>query len=234
MASNRRARRTAPANTAVAYLRVSTDEQADSGAGLAAQRTAIQRAADDRGWTITDWHTDEGKSGTLNANERPGLAAALESVETGQAVALIAAKSDRLARSVHTLTGLMVQADRQGWSLTAADGTVDTSTPAGRFQTHIMAGVAELERDLISERTRAALAERKAAGVRLGRPSALPLDLVAEIVAAHQAGSSLAAIARDFTARGVPTARGGAKWYPSTVKAILEGQDAAALESGAA
>lgn len=219
----------APADTAVAYLRVSTDEQATSGAGLDAQRTAIQRAAADRGWTIIEWHTDEGLSGTLNATDRPGLSAALEAVQTKRAAALIAAKSDRLARSVHTLTGLMVQADREGWSLTAADGTVDTSTPAGRFQTHIMAGVAELERDLISERTRAALAERKAAGVRLGRPSTLPLELVREIVAAHHAGSSMGAIARDLTDRGVPTARGGAKWYPSTVKAVLEGQDALSL-----
>lgn len=70
---------------------------------------------------------------------------------------------------------------------------------------------------------------KKAAGVRLGRPSTLPAEVVAEIVAARRAGVSIIAIARDFTARAVPTARGGVKWYASTVKAVLDGQDAAVL-----
>lgn len=235
MTSPRRTARTrrpqAPENTAVAYLRVSTDEQADSGAGLAAQRTAIQQTAEARGWTVIAWHSDEGLSGTLAAAERPGLAAALEAVQTGQAATLIAAKSDRLARSVHTLSGLMVQADEQGWNLTAADGTVDTSTAAGRFQTHIMAGVAELERSLISDRTRAALAERRAAGVRLGRPSSLPREIVARIVAERDAGASLRAIGQGLEADAVPTAQGGARWYPATVRAVLAGQDAAAIRA---
>lgn len=86
---------------------------------------------------------------------------------------------------------------------------MDTSTQAGRFQTHTMAGVAELERNFISERTRSALAAKKVVGARLGRPSTLPEELVREIVDARAAGSSINGIARDLTERGEPTARGG-------------------------
>lgn len=219
----------APANTAVAYLRVSTEEQAQSGAGLDAQRTAITAEAERRGWTITEWHADEGVSGSKAAAERPAGRAALEAVQTHRAAALLFAKLDRLGRSVHDLTGLMLQSEREGWLLAACDGTVDTSTPAGRFQTHIMAGVAELERDLISQRTRDALAAKRAAGVRLGRPAVLPAEVVARIVAERTEGRGLRIIAEGLTADGVPTARGRAKWSTSSVQSVLAGQDAAKL-----
>ena len=96
----RRARTTAAATTgsAVAYLRVSTDEQAESGAGLAAQRNAIEAVAAVRGWTITAWHEDGGVSGGKAPHQRPGLASALDAVQTGRAERLIVAKIDRLSR----------------------------------------------------------------------------------------------------------------------------------------
>lgn len=216
----------APANTCVAYLRVSTDEQAHSGAGLDAQRTAIATEAARRGWTVTAWHADEGVSGSKPAAERPAASAALDAVTNGHAAALIVAKLDRLGRSVYDLAGLMQRSDAEGWTLTACDGTVDTSTPAGRFHTHIMAGVAELERGLISQRTRDALAAKRAAGVRLGRPSVLARDVVARIVDERDAGRSLRLIAEGLTADGITTARGRATWSTSSVQAVLAGQDA--------
>ena len=222
-------KRTAPApDSVVAYVRVSTDEQAASGAGLAAQRATIEAEAARRGWTITAWHSDEGISGKATAN-RPGLAAALADVEEGRAAALVVAKLDRLSRSVADASQILDRSSRAGWRVISCDMAVDTTTPAGEAAAAMMIVFSQLERRLISQRTKDALAAKRAAGVRRGRPSTLPLDLVAEIVTAHRAGSSMAAIARDLTDRGVPTARGGVKWYPSTVKAVLDGQDAANL-----
>src|SRR3954471_3387194 len=90
----------------VAYVRVSTDEQADSGAGLTAQRAAISAEAARRGWTVIAWHEDAGISGKSIAG-RPGLGAALEAVETGQAAGIVVAKLDRLSRSLADFAGLM-------------------------------------------------------------------------------------------------------------------------------
>ena len=224
-----RKRTTAPAGTTVAYLRVSTDEQVHSGAGLDAQRAAIEAEAIRKGWTITAWHADEGISGSKAAEDRPGLASALEAVQSQQAAVLIVAKLDRLSRSIRHATNLICDAEDQGWQLTACDGTVDMSTPASRFQTHIMAGVAELERAMISQRTRDALAVRKAQGVRLGRPATLGGEIVARIISEREAGRSLRAIGDGLTTDAVPTAQGGARWYAATVRAVLNGQVAAQI-----
>lgn len=86
-----------------------------------------------------------------------------------------------------------------------------------------------LERKLIGQRTRDALAVKRAQGVRLGRPSTLPREVVARIVVEHQGGVSWSAIARGLNADTVPTAQGGARWYPATVRTVYMGQDATAL-----
>jgi DNA invertase Pin-like site-specific DNA recombinase len=218
--------RTAPAGSVIAYVRVSTDEQAARGAGLEAQRSAIEAEAGRRGWTIVGWHADEGISGSKGVERRPGLAAAIEAIEDGKAAVLMVAKTDRVARGLRTLLDVIDRVERANGGVVSVDNTIDTSTAAGRFQTQIMGSVAELERALISDRTKAALAVRKAQGVRLGRPSTLPHEVVARIVAARQGGASLRAIAAELTAEGVPTAQGGAKWHANTIKQVLEGQDA--------
>jgi DNA invertase Pin-like site-specific DNA recombinase len=127
----------------------------------------------------------------------------------------------------------MERAQREGWNLVALDLGIDLSTPAGEFLASVMASAAQWERRIIGQRTKDALAARKAAGVRLGRPSAVPHDLVQEIVAAKASGATLTAIASDLTARGVPTVRGGARWYPSTVRAVLGSQVAEDLRGAA-
>lgn len=220
---------TAPANAIVAYVRVSTAEQADSGLGLEAQRAAIAAEAARRGWTIVAEYADEGVSGGKAADKRPGLRAALEAVEGGQAAALVVAKSDRLARNLRALLEVIDRVESARGAVVAVDGTVDTSTAAGRFTTQIMGGVAELERALISDRTKAALAAKRAQGVRLGRPSETPAEVTARVVEAKGRGLSLRAIAAELTEAGVPTVRGGATWHASTVRAVLNSQDAAAL-----
>lgn len=229
---SRRARVTqaAPAGSAVAYLRVSTDEQAESGAGLAAQRSAIEAVAAARGWTITTWHEDGGVSGEKAPHQRPGLAAALEAVQTGLAERLVVAKIDRLSRKFRDAVDLMETAADEGWPLYIADIDADLTTSNGRLVARMLAAISEDERDRIRQRTKSALAAKKAAGVRLGRPSALPREVVARIVTDRASGMSFGRIAATLNDDGVATAQGGRRWYPATVKAVLEGQDAAQLD----
>jgi DNA invertase Pin-like site-specific DNA recombinase len=215
MTAARRRTRIAPEGTVVAYVRVSTDEQAASGAGLDAQRIAIGAEAQRRGWTVLGWHADEGISGGKGVEHRPGLAAAIEAVESGRAAGLLAAKLDRVSRSVLDTASLMEQARRAGWELVTCDLAIDTSTPAGEATASMMAVFSQLERRLISQRTREALA----------------VEVVARIVAAKAGGASLRSIAAELTADAVPTAQGGAKWHASTVKAVLDGQDAARMRA---
>jgi len=109
---------------------------------------------------------DEGISGGKGVEHRPGLAAAVDAVESGQAGALIAAKLDRISRSVLDTASLMEQARHAGWELVTCDLAIDTSTPAGEATASMMAVFSQLERRLISQRTREALAVRKSQGVR--------------------------------------------------------------------
>lgn len=230
MATTRRRRKsTAPTGTAAAYIRVSTDEQAASGAGLEAQRATITTEAKRRGWTVVSWHADEGISGGKGVDHRPGLAAAIDAVESGRAAGLLAAKLDRVSRSVLDTAGLMEQAKRGGWELVTCDLAIDTATPAGEATASMMAVFSQLERRLIGQRTREALAVKKAQGVRLGRPSKLPVEVVARIVAERDAGGGFQRIADGLNSDEVPTAQGGKRWYPATVRKVLDGQDAARL-----
>ena len=91
-----------------------------------------------------------------------------------------------------------------------------------------MASAAQWERRIIGQRTRDALAVKRAQGVRLGRPQMMAVELVARIRAAHKAGEGWSAIARQLNAEGVPTAHGGNKWHPSTVRAVVLSAEVAA------
>jgi DNA invertase Pin-like site-specific DNA recombinase len=208
------------------YSRVSTEEQALSGLGLAAQEEAIRRECERRGLSVIAVQTDAGVSG--KSLLRPALTAALEALDAGQGSILMVAKLDRLTRSVHDATGLMAAAERGDWGLVALDAPVDTTTPQGAALAQVLAVFAELERRLIGERTRAALAVRRSQGVRLGRPRNLPQSVVTRIVEARRNGVTLKAIAADLNSEGVPTAQGGRCWYPATVRHVaLAAEDAA-------
>lgn len=180
-----------------------------------------------RGWTLVAVFEDAGASGK-SLDGRPQLAEALNAVETGVAAALVVAKLDRLSRSVQDAFGLLDRARRASWSLVAADLGVDTSTPAGEAMANVMATFGQLERRMIGQRTREALAAKRAAGVRLGRPSTLPAAVVQRIDSERAAGGSWSAIARGLAADNVPTAQGGT-WYPMTVSKVHAGQDARRL-----
>lgn len=203
---------------AIGYCRVSTGEQVTSGAGLDAQRAALQAEADRRGWAL-EFVTEDGLSAKdLN---RPALTEALARLDRGEADVLMVSKLDRLSRSVKDFGGLLERAAKRRWSVLCLDLGVDTTTPVGEFTANVVVSASQYERRLIGQRTKDALAAKKAAGVRLGRPRQLSGEIVQRIVSAKAAGSSLAGIARDLTTEGVPTAQGGQRWYASTVAAVL-------------
>jgi DNA invertase Pin-like site-specific DNA recombinase len=206
------------------YIRVSTDEQADSRAGLDAQRAAILAEATRRGWQLVEVIEDAGYSG--KSLRRPGIQAALEALRTRRADTLVVAKLDRLSRSLLDFAGLMNQATRERWALVALDLGVDTTSPAGEAMANVLATFAQFERRLIGERTREALMAKKASGVRLGRPAQLPADVARRIRRDRSQGRSLREIAAQLDAEGVPTAQGGRRWYASTVRAVLHRTEA--------
>src|SRR3954470_6209108 len=199
----------------LAYLRVSTSEQADSRAGIEAQRTAILAESKRRGWSEAslEWIEDAGYSG--KDTRRPGLRLALDALKRGDATALVVAKMDRLSRSLLDFTTIMATAQREGWALIALDSPADTSTPTGEAMASILATFSQLERRLIGQRTREALAVKRSEGVRLGRPRSLPPRVVARVARERDEGRSFRAIANDLNNERVPTAQGGARWHAS-------------------
>jgi DNA invertase Pin-like site-specific DNA recombinase len=203
----------------VAVTRVSTAEQADSGLGLAAQRAAIDAAAVARSWEVVASFEDAGVSGSTL--DRPGIRAAIEVLERGEAAALVVAKLDRLSRSMLDFATLVERARRRGWAIVALDLGVDTSTPAGEMLSSVLMSFAQYERRLVGQRTRDALAAKKAQGAKLGRPRNVPDDVLARIVDLRNQGLSFDKVARQLNDDGVKTAQGGARWWGATVRAMM-------------
>lgn len=200
----------------IGYCRVSTDRQFTSGLGLDAQRDAITRYAEQQGRPLVQVFV-EAESGKLK--ERPQLSAALVECRRTKATLLIA-KLDRLARNVWFVSNLM----ETGVDFIAVDAPY-----ANRLLIHILAAVAEAEREAISERTRAALQAAKARGVQLGRNGAVlaeaakrradawAREMCPAVNVAHERGcKTLADFAAHFNAHGI-AAPGGGAWHPMTV-----------------
>jgi DNA invertase Pin-like site-specific DNA recombinase len=207
----------------VGYVRVSTSEQGFSGAGLEAQRRAIEAEAARRGWELV--RIEEDVQSGRSTRRRPGLARALEACSSGEAGGLVATKLDRLTRSLLDFAALLERAQREGWGLVVIEQSFDLGTPHGRAMAGMLAVFAALERDLIGERTRAALAVRRSQGVRLGRPPGLlvPPDLAERIRAMrHEEGMTLQAIADVLNGEGVATPRGGREWRRSSFAGVLQ------------
>lgn len=208
----------------VGYARVSTGEQGQSGAGLAAQRDAIERECDRRGWELVEIVEDVGHS--ARTLRRPGIQFVLEQLRAGIADGLVVAKLDRLSRSMFDFTAVMAQAQREDWAVVALDLGVDTTMPAGEAMANVLATFAQFERRLIGQRTKEALAAKRAQGVRLGRPPVLSDEIRQRIRRERDLpGTTLATIADGLNADGIPTAHGGMQWWPATVRAVLLSAD---------
>jgi DNA invertase Pin-like site-specific DNA recombinase len=203
----------------ITYRRVSTAEQGDSRLGLEAQQAAVLAEVEQRGWSIAGEYQDVASGRRISG--RPGLAQAIEHVRTVNGV-LVASKLDRVSRDVIDFASLLRDAERQGWSVLVLDLQLDTTTPVGRFTAVMLANAAEFERRQIGERTRVALAAKKARGERLGRPRQTPQALVDRVVREREGGSTWQAIADRLNEDGVPTQRGGAEWRVSTVQRLYQ------------
>ena len=217
----------------LAYLRVSTLEQAESRAGLDAQRDALTRYVAFTGDEIVGWYVDEGRSGK-QLKGRPALLGAISDLEQRPPVAdgLVVAKLDRLARSIVDFGMLVDRASQRGWTIVCLDPQIDLTTATGRMIAKLIALLAEWERELGGERTSAALKALRAAGKQLGRRGELDGTIRARILAERAGGATLAAIADELNREGVPTAHSGvrktgrvieARWHPWTVAKIARG-----------
>lgn len=204
---------------ALGYVRVSTQEQADSRNGIEAQRARVQEEADRRGWAL-EWVEDAGYSGkTL---DRPGIAYALDELENGRADVLVAAKLDRLSRRVIDFAGLMDASHRQRWALVALDCDVDTSTPSGEMMAGVMAQFAQFERRCIAQRTKDALAVVRATSTKhIGRPVRMAPEVRARVQDLRASGLSLRAVVARLNDEKVPTIIPGREWHLGNVRSAL-------------
>jgi len=215
-----------PRPLALAYCRVSTADQVESGASLAAQEAALRAEADRRGWNV-EIVREEGKS--AKSLRRPALMTARSRLARGEAQFLISLRLDRLSRSVADFAALVDEAKRKGWGLVLLSPNLDLSDPAGLFTANVLASAAQYERALISTRVREGMAQRKSEGQHMGRRADPAMhDTYRRILAEHAAGASYNAIAAGLTADGVPTARGGV-WVAATVRKMVLSETAKAL-----
>jgi DNA invertase Pin-like site-specific DNA recombinase len=199
---------------AIGYVRVSTIQQAESGLGIEAQTASIRGECERRGWELVKIESDV-VSSTKSLDDRKGLERAINAVEQGEADAIVIARLDRLIRSVKDFATLLERSRLHGWALVALDiAGVDTSTPTGEFLAHVLAAVAQLERRVISERTKAALAAKRRSGWRLGRPPKLPKETLQLIWLLHSEGLSDRKIAVELNRRGIRSAT-GRPWHES-------------------
>ena len=225
------ATRPQPTRYAVALYRVSTAEQGHSGLGMEAQLVSVRAFVATQGWTLIEEFSDiaSGKD-----DRRPGFQAALARCRQLGAM-LVAARLDRITRRAHTLSQLL----EDGYSIRAAD-----MPGADDLMMRIYAAMAQKERELISERTRAALAAAKVRGAVLGgdrgyRPLAAPNTAAATAARAEEADrtahrvridierlrregvATLTGLARELTALGVPTPGRACAWTHTTVARVL-------------
>lgn len=202
------------------YVRVSTDKQIESGAGIEAQISYLQQEADRRGLELEIVSEGEGASGK-SMGKRSALNDAMKRLDKGEASALIVSKLDRLTRSVADFLTILERSRKGNWSLIIGDLAIDTSTPMGEAMATISATFAQLERRRIGERTKDGLAQKKLQGVVLGRPVVMQAATVERIISLHNDGKGFNEIARILNAEAIPTTRGGAYWYASTVSKTL-------------
>lgn len=171
------------------YGRVSTKEQTTEN-----QRREIEAA----GYAVDYWYADEGVSGKVSALQRPQFAKMLGQVRGGET--LVVTKLDRLGRDAQDVGAtIKMLAARRIEVIVLQLGKLDLTSTAGKLMLTMLAAVAEMERDLLVERTQSGLARAKAEGKTLGRPASTTAAQRAAMVARHAAGESISALSRDYS-----------------------------------
>ncbi len=222
------------AKSAVGYVRVSREEQAKEGVSLELQRTRISAYAAAKGLSLVAVYADEGASG--KELDRPGLHRLFERCASGQVGHVILWKLDRLTRRTRHLLNLVEDvliACRI--EIHSVCESLDTSSPHGRFVVTLFGGLAQMERELIADRTRGALAWKRENGMPTSHPplgfrpvgkharmEPVPeeLNVVRHIFGLRRAGLSYRSIAATLNAEAVPTKR-GARWHHTTVVRVV-------------
>lgn len=171
-----------------AYSRVSTKDQT-----TANQKLDIESA----GYKVDYWFSDEGVSGKVSASQRPQFKALLDKIRDGET--LVVSKLDRLGRDAQDV-GATIKAlgARRIEVIVLQLGKLDLTSPAGKLMLTMLAAVAEMERDLLVERTQSGLARAKAEGKTLGRPAKTSDAQRAEIVDMRNSGISISALSRTY------------------------------------
>lgn len=224
---------------AATYLRVSTEDQV-SGYGLDVQRERCKAQIVAKGWELVGEYTDEGISGTKDESKRPALAQMLQDAAAGKFNAVVILALDRLGRKTNIVLSLVEKLTQANVAIVSCKESLDTATPQGQFVLTMFAALAQLERDLIVERTTAGRNIRgKRDGEKGGR---MPLGyirvpevgyavepddamIVRNIFAWRRFGLSLRAIAEMLNSQGITTKRGHI-WHHTSVRAVLNNEDA--------
>ncbi len=219
----------------VIYRRVSTGDQV-LGHSLAVQRRQTLAHAKRQGWAIVGDYADPGVSGTTPAKERAGLKRLLGDVRRGIVDMVLVVALDRLARTTALILELVRTLGRHNVALASCTEAFDTHTPTGRYLLTLCAARVQLEYETMLQRTADGREERAREdgdkggnlpfGYRRkdGRTVIVPAQatIVRRIFRLKRQGQSQSAIARALNDQGVATGKGGAKWYPSTVREVLQ------------
>jgi site-specific DNA recombinase len=226
------------------YLRVSTEEQADSGYGIEDQRIKCTAMATVKGWSIVKEYNDAGISGTKDATKRPGLAALLADAKAGVIDVVITLSFNRLGRKAKIVLDLASQLAQYDTQLVSCKENLDTTTPTGKFTLLMFAGLAELERDQTAERTEAGLTvcgnnngykggKMPYGYTYLGTPTnesyAIEVNpeettIVQRIFSLKDSGVSLRKITAILNTEATPAPRGD-KWHLTTVALIVNNRE---------
>ena len=220
---------------AIGYIRVSTEQQADEGVSLAAQKAKIAAWCEVNDYALAEVYVDAGISGK-SMDKRQGLRDALAAVKKGGV--LVVYSLSRLARSTKDTLAISEQLDKAGADLVSLSEKIDTTGAAGKMMFRMLAVLAEFERDVIAERTKSAMNHKKSVG-DVYSPTPFGFEaidgklqqveseavVVSEILAMRNQGTTLSAIADSLNNRGIEGKRGG-KWFPSTVRYLIQRQAA--------
>ncbi len=224
--------------TAIGYIRVSTEGQAQEGVSLKAQQDKIKAWATLNGYTLLSVHTDAGISGRRQDN-RPALQEAL-SLVCKRKSALVAYSLSRLSRSLSDCCNIAGRLNRAGADLVSLSERIDTTSAMGKLQFHMMAAFGQFTREVIGENTRMAMAHLRKQGRRISiqipyghalnkdkktlSPVPSEQKTIRRIQQQRCRGASLREIASNLTRRGIAP-KTGTMWYHSTVRGILRRAD---------
>ena len=215
----------------IAYVRVSTEDQATTGVSLDAQEARIAAYCAAMEWTDFEVVHDAGES--AKSLKRPGIAGIIDQIRDGSVERIVVAKLDRLTRSIRDLSDLIDLCAKHDVALVSVGETLDTSSAAGRMVVNMLGVVGQWEREAIAERTSAALTHKRRSKLAYSTtpfgyrregdvllPDAFEQKALRKALRMDRAGASFREIARFLTDFGAKPHRGKA-WHASSVRAML-------------